>query len=190
MIDIVVGSSGALLLSRVEDFRTESTPDPSPRRSCYLGHAGGWNRFVPLPALDELPTAIVVTVSRDHSPRDMRVITLEAMSGAPRDMVLDLRAADRVDDLELALLVGIRARQRSHGRALTLVCGPESTTRKALSRAGLGDHFATVTELPSQARLAIIAQRVGGHPAPPGDGAGTEPDDAWPSRRDAPRRRS
>jgi len=139
---------------------------------------------VSLPPLDERLDAIVVTITRDQSPQQMRVRTLEAMTGAPRDLVLDLRTADRVSDLELSLLIGIRARQRARGRALTLVSGPGSTTREALSRAGLGDQFTTVTQLPSDARVALPAQR---RTAPRGQGNATHhpaPDAAPATRSD------
>ena len=153
------------------------------------GSAGGWNRSVSLPMLHERLDALVVTIALGQSPQQMRIGTLEAMTGAPRDLVLDLRMADRVSDLELALLLGVRARQRARGRALTLVSGPESTTREALSRAGLGDQFTTVTALPSDARVARRAPR---WTSPPGRSATlrTAPGDALRADRDAPSERS
>jgi hypothetical protein len=96
--------------------------------------------------LNEVPN--VVTIRLDHSPRAMRQVALGALQGAPRDVVLDLRDAVAMTHQELALLIGVRARQRSRGRRLTLVCASDSATEKALSRAGMRQLFTTVTTLP------------------------------------------
>jgi anti-anti-sigma regulatory factor len=143
-----------------------------------------------LPPCDDRPGAIVVTIGGEQSPQEMRMMTLVALTGAPRDLVLDLRTADRVSDLELSLLVGVRARQRARGRTLTLVSGPESTTREALSRAGLGDQFTTVTALPADARVAVRAQRWSARYAQRSATLCTAPGDAPRARRDASRERS
>jgi len=103
---------------------------------------------------DELSEPIVVTITGDQSPRDMRKVTLAAMAGGPRDLVLDLRAA-AVGELEVALLLGLRARQRARRRDLTLVCGAESSTREVLSRSGLSAAFTTVTGLPSDSPVVV-----------------------------------
>lgn len=100
--------------------------------------------------VDEVPDA--VTIRLDHSPRAMRQVALAALQGAPRDVVLDLRDAVAMTHRELALLIGVRARQRSRGRRLTLVCARDSATEKALSRAGMRTLFTTVTSLPDHAR--------------------------------------
>jgi hypothetical protein len=107
--------------------------------------------------LDEPSESIVVTITCDQSPRDMRKATLAAMAGGPRDLVLDLRAA-AVGDLEIALLLGLRARQRARRRDLTLVCGAESSTREVLSRSGLSGQFTTVTGLPSDSQVVLTTR--------------------------------
>jgi anti-anti-sigma regulatory factor len=90
----------------------------------------------------------VVTVILDESVPAMREVALTAMQGPPCDVVIDLRAATVMSHQELALLVGVRARQQSRGRKLTLVCGRDSATEQALSRAGMRSLFTTVTALP------------------------------------------
>ena len=107
--------------------------------------------------IDEPSEPILVTITREQSPRDMRQVTLAAIAGGPRDLVLDLRAA-AVGDLEVALLLGLRARQRARRRELTLVCGAESSTREALSRSGLSAQFTTVTGLPCASRVVVTTK--------------------------------
>ena len=114
---------------------------------------------MPTRVLDGFLEPIVVTISREQSPREMRMKTLAAMAGAPRDLVLDLRTAARLTDLDVALLMGIGARQHARSRALTLVCGPESTTQEVLSRSGLSDQFSTVTALPSDSQVAVTTEQ-------------------------------
>lgn len=89
---------------------------------------------------------VVVDVGAGQSVRTMRKTVLDALEGRPRDLVIDMREVGHLSNRGLALLVGLRARQRSHQRTLTLVCGSDSPTRQALSRTGLRGTFTTVTE--------------------------------------------
>ncbi len=113
----------------------------------------------------------VVTIRLDQSARAMRQAALAALQGPPRDVVIDLRDAVAMTHQELALLIGVRARQRSRGRRLTLVCARDSATEKALSRAGMRKLFTTVTTLPD---VAPASSGPGGPnprlPAPTGSG--------------------
>jgi anti-anti-sigma regulatory factor len=106
--------------------------------------------------LDETPN--VITITLNHSARAMRQVALTALQGPSRDVVIDLRDAAAMSYQELALLVGVRARQRARGRRLTLVCARDSATEQALSRAGMRKLFTTVPSLPEQ------------HGLPDGDG--------------------
>jgi len=47
--------------------------------------------------------------------------------------------------------VGVRSRQRSQARSLTLVCAPGSGTEEALVRTGMSGRFTTTPRLPRPA---------------------------------------
>jgi anti-anti-sigma regulatory factor len=110
----------------------------------------------------------VVTIRLDQSAQAMRQVALTALQGPSRDVVIDLRDAVAMTHQELALLIGVRARQRSRGRRLTLVCAPDSATEKALSRAGMRKLFTTVTTLPQEGEStsAVTNEPVAGRPTP------------------------
>jgi anti-anti-sigma regulatory factor len=103
---------------------------------------------VPVPPISVDSSPNVITIRLDHSARAMRQVALTALQGPPRDVVIDLREVSAMTHRELALLVGVRARQRARGRRLTLVCARDSTTEQALARAGMRTLFTTVTTLP------------------------------------------
>ena len=75
----------------------------------------------------------------------MRQRILAALEGPSHDLVIDMRAVDHLSNRGLALLLGVRARQHSRQRSLTLVCGSHSATEQAISRNGMGRSLATVT---------------------------------------------
>lgn len=87
----------------------------------------------------------IVDVGQGLSLRVMRQSILAALEGPSHDLVIDMRAVDHLSDRGLALLVGVRARQRSRQQTLTLVCASDSATEQALSRKGMGRSFTTVT---------------------------------------------
>jgi anti-anti-sigma regulatory factor len=80
--------------------------------------------------------------------RHLRQDILGAVTGEPRDLVIDLRQVANLPSTGLATLVGVQARQRSRLKRLTLVCGDRSGTQMALARSGLKGDFRTVTEIP------------------------------------------
>lgn len=71
-----------------------------------------------------------------------------ALEGEPHDLVVDMRRVWGVCQEAVALLAGIRARQRSLHRQLTLVFPAESATDRALTVAGLQGRFTTVRQVP------------------------------------------
>ena len=93
-------------------------------------------------------TAVTVVIEQDRVARHMRQDILGAVAGEPRDLVIDLRQVVHLSGTGLAVLVGVRARQRSRLKSLTLVCGERSGTQMALARAGMSGNFKTVTEIP------------------------------------------
>jgi hypothetical protein len=95
------------------------------------------------------PAPTVVTISLGQSAQDMRKVSLAALEGPPRDVVIDLRAALSVTPTALALLIRLRARQRSRQRTLTLVCARDSAAEQALAGAGMRQLFTTVTAPPA-----------------------------------------
>ena len=90
---------------------------------------------------------VVVDVGQGLSVRGMRQGILAAMEGRPHDLVIDMRAVDHLSNRGVALLLGVRARQRSRQQTLTLVCGVDSATEQAMSRNGMKRSFTTITEL-------------------------------------------
>jgi anti-anti-sigma regulatory factor len=99
--------------------------------------------------LDSIPNdeTVVVVIAQDQSKGSMRRTVLNGLTGHPHDVVIDLRDVDHLSNQELAVLVGARARQRARNQTLTLVCGPESGTEQALSRAGMRAMFTTVSRI-------------------------------------------
>jgi len=100
---------------------------------------------VPLPS--HARDRVVVDVGQGLSVRGMRQGILAALEGRPHDLVIDRRGVDHLSDQGLALLSGVKARQRSGQQALTLVCGLDSATEQAMSRNEMKRSFTTVTEL-------------------------------------------
>ena len=106
------------------------------------------------PAMDETVNdrapvmAVTVVIGQDRVARHMRPDILGAVAGEPRDLVIDLRQVVHLSSTGLAVLVGVRARQRSRLKSLTLVCGERSGTQMALARSGMKGDFKTVTEIP------------------------------------------
>ena len=90
---------------------------------------------------------VTVTITRNMTTRGMRRAILEAMEGAPHDLVLDMRALAVMHDTGVALLIGVNARVRARRRLLTLVCAKGSPTEQALTRAGLTRVFTLVPAL-------------------------------------------
>jgi anti-anti-sigma regulatory factor len=99
--------------------------------------------------LDSTPNddTVVVVIAQHSSEGAMRQTVLNGLTGHPHDLVIDLRDVDHVSNQELAVLVGARARQRARHQTLTLVCGPDSFTEQALSRAGMRGMFSTVRRI-------------------------------------------
>jgi anti-anti-sigma factor len=94
----------------------------------------------------------VVVVGKHQSVRAMRQAVLGTLAGRPQDLVIDLRQVEHLSNQGVAVLVGVRARQRAWHKTLTLVCGTKSGTRQALSRTGMRGTFTTVTAIPTQRR--------------------------------------
>lgn len=92
--------------------------------------------------------AATVVIERDRTTRHMRQDILAALAGQSRDLVVDLRQVDNLSSLGLAVLVGVRARQHSRQKTLTLVCGDRSDIAMALARFGLQGKFTTVAQIP------------------------------------------
>lgn len=91
----------------------------------------------------------VVVIGPDESARAIRTSLAEVSAGAPRDLVVDLRAVVGLTNPELAVLVGVRGRQRAQHGTLTLVVDPGSAAERALARAGLWGSFTTAEEVPA-----------------------------------------
>ncbi len=109
------------------------------------------------PAVPHAPGAtpepdVVLVLPAGGSATSLRDTVLAAMTGRPRDVVLDLRAVGSMTHPELAVLIGARARQRARKRRLTLVFDPRSATDDALSRAGLHPSFVTASSIPGADR--------------------------------------
>ena len=121
---------------------------PAPRSTSGRADAGI------APAMDETlndrapVTPVTVVIGQDRVARHMRPDILGAVAGEPRDLVIDLRQVVHLSSTGLAVLVGVRARQRSRLKSLTLVCGERSGTHMALARSGMKGDFKTVTEIP------------------------------------------
>lgn len=92
---------------------------------------------------------VVVVIAQGESVQAMRRDVLGSLQGRPRDLVIDLRRVEQLSNPGLALLVGVRARQRARQRTLTLVCASDSATEQMLSATGLRGRFTTVTTLAS-----------------------------------------
>lgn len=90
---------------------------------------------------------VVVDVGQGLSVRVMRQTILAAMEGQSHDLVIDMRAVEHLSNRGMALLLGVRARQRSRQQTLTLICGSNSATEQAMSRNGMRQSFTTVTGL-------------------------------------------
>ncbi|MGZ4572946.1 MAG: STAS domain-containing protein [Actinomycetes bacterium] len=99
------------------------------------------------PGASHVRDRVVVVVDRNESVQTTRRNVLEALAGRPHDLVIDMRSVDQLSNPGLALLVGVRARQRAHQRGLTLVCGPDSGTEQALSRSGMQGGFTTARKV-------------------------------------------
>jgi anti-anti-sigma factor len=78
----------------------------------------------------------------------MRRTVLAGAAGAPHDLVIDMRAVEFVSTSGMALLLGVRARQRARQRTLMLVCSARSATEQVLSRTGLRGDFTTTRGVP------------------------------------------
>lgn len=74
-------------------------------------------------------TAVTVGIGQDRAARHMRQDILGAVPGEPRDLVIGLRQVVRLSSTGLAVLVGVRARQRSRLKTLTLVGGDIPASR-------------------------------------------------------------
>lgn len=103
--------------------------------------------MVELPPPSHARDRVVVDVGQGLSVRGMRQGILAALEGRPHDLVIDMRGVDHLTNQGLALLLGVKARQRSRQQALTLVCGLDSATEQAMSRNEMKRSFTTVTEL-------------------------------------------
>jgi anti-sigma regulatory factor (Ser/Thr protein kinase) len=100
--------------------------------------------------MDEPATRGPITVVIDGEPdaRHLRRDVLDALTGEPRDLVIDMRQVLHLSNTEVAVLVGVQARLHSRLKSLTLVCGEGSGTQIALARSGLQGDFRTVAEVP------------------------------------------
>lgn len=92
-----------------------------------------------------------LTLSGDLGPVDIpwvRQQVSRALEGEPHDLVIDMREAYNVSRETLAMLTGIRARQRNLNRRLTLVIDVDSATDQALHAAGMNGLFLVVRQVP------------------------------------------
>lgn len=90
-----------------------------------------------------------VQVVRPTSPTTVREAVFDALGGAPRDLVVDLREVRVMSNIEVGVLVAARARQRAQGASLTLVLDQGSAAAEALSRTGLSASFRTAVAVDS-----------------------------------------
>jgi hypothetical protein len=72
-----------------------------------------------------------------------------ALEGEPHDLVVDMRQVWGVCQEAVAVLTGVRSRQRSLDRQLTLVFSADSATDRALSAAGMQGRFTSVRQVPT-----------------------------------------
>lgn len=99
------------------------------------------------PARAGPPGDLVVRVGADEPVSATRQTFLSALTSAPQDIVIDLRDMQELSYPQLALLLGVRARQRARHRQLTLVCDPHSTVHATLARTGTRGMFVTTDSL-------------------------------------------
>ncbi len=99
------------------------------------------------PQTSQADGRVVVVVGQGQSVRAMGQSVLEASEGRAHDLVIEMRTVDLRSSQGVALLLGVRARQRARQRKLTLVCGSDSATEQALSHTGTRGKFTTVTEI-------------------------------------------
>jgi hypothetical protein len=111
------------------------------------------------------PDERVVVVDPSGSPHDLRASLAELPDGAARNLVIDLRAVQDLTNPDLAVLVGVRSRQRAQHGSLTLVVGPGSPAEQALARAGLWGSFTTADEIPGRADRPRAGEPGAGQPA-------------------------
>jgi hypothetical protein len=99
---------------------------------------------------ESTPDDRVVVIGPAETPHDLRESLAELPDGTTRDLVIDLRAVEDLTNPDLAVLVGVRSRQRAQQGKLTLVIDPGSPAEQALARAGLWGSFTTADEIPGR----------------------------------------
>jgi hypothetical protein len=107
----------------------------------------------------------VVVIGPAESASALRSSLAEVPDGAVRDLVIDLRAVEELTHPDLAVLVGVRSRQRAQHGTLTLVVGAGSPAEQALARAGLWGSFTTAEELPGRRQDPPSGDSGAGQPA-------------------------
>jgi anti-anti-sigma factor len=71
----------------------------------------------------------------------MRAEMLDELQGPSRDMRVDLQQVRSLSSEAMAVLVGVRARQRAWDKTLTLVCSRDSAAGQALTKSGMARGF-------------------------------------------------
>jgi anti-anti-sigma factor len=71
----------------------------------------------------------------------MRAQMLAELQGPARDMRVDLQQVRSLSPAGMAVLVGVRARQRAWDQKLTLVCSRDSAAGRALAQSGMARGF-------------------------------------------------